>query len=211
MRRGTATTATTVVMMTDNKRSTLRAATAAALLLLTLVAHAGARAVRGQGTAVPAAKEETVDSLTTKAGALSIVRLGEDTDLRMELRLNRKTVQDLSGNMYASFRAHFRNLEVGEAVLMSLGSGGSGCPEMFQLVRVEESGKVSLTEEFGDCSDSPTITLELLPAEQLSLRFPGYYRLSQQDEPGFRKPPPTTWVYRKGVLRELKPAAKRRG
>jgi hypothetical protein len=28
---------------------------------------------------------------------------------------------------------------------------------------------------------------------------------------GFRKPPPTTWVYRKGVLRELKPAAKKKG
>lgn len=195
--------------MTDNKRSTLRAATAVALLLLTLAAHAGAQVVRKPENVVLAVKEETVDALMTKAGTLSIVRLGEETDLRMELRLNRKTVHDLSGNMYASFRAHFRNLEVGEAVLLSLGSGGSGCPELFQLVRVEESGKVSLTEEFGDCSDSPTITLELLPEEQLSLRFPGYYRLSQQDEPGFRKPPPTTWVYKKGVLRELKPAKKR--
>ena len=201
----------TVVTMTDNKRSILRAAAVAALLLSTPLAPAGAQESRKQGTAQLAVKEEAVDSLTTKAGTLSIVRLGEDTDLRMELRLNRKTVQDLSGNMYASFRAHFRNLEVGEAVLMSLGSGGSGCPEMFQLVRVEESGKVSLTEEFGDCSDSPTITLELLPEEQLSLRFPGYYRLSQQEEPGFRRPPPTTWVYKKGVLRELKPAAKKRG
>lgn len=196
--------------MTDNKRSTLRAAVAAALLLLTLSAHVGAQAVRKQENVALAVKEETVDSLTTKAGLLSIVKLGEETDLRMELRLNRKTVHDLSGNMYAGFRAHFRNLEVGEAVLMSLGSGGSGCPEMFQIVRVEESGKVSLTEEFGDCSDSPTITLQLLPDEQLSLRFPGYYRLSQESEPGFRKPPPTTWVYKKGVLRELKPAAKKR-
>jgi hypothetical protein len=199
-----------VVTMTDNKRSTLRAAVAAALLLLTLNAPAHAQAVRKQENVSLAVKEETVDSLLTKAGTLSIVRLGEDTDLRMELRLNRKAVHDLNGNMYAGFRAHFHNLEVGEAVLMSLGSGGSGCPEMFQIVRVEESGRVSLTEEFGDCSDSPTITLQLLPDEQLSLRFPGYYRLSQESEPGFRKPPPTTWVYQKGVLRELKPAAKKR-
>jgi hypothetical protein len=199
--------------MTNNKRSTPRAATvaAAALLLLTLHAPARAQVVRKQEHVTLAVKEETLDSLTTKAGALSIVRLGEDTDLRMELRLNRRTVHNLDGNMYAGFRAHFRNLEAGEAVVMFLGSGGSGCPEMFQLVRVEESGRVSLTEAFGDCSDSPTITLELLPEEQISLRFPGYYRLSQQDEPGFRKPPPTTWVYRKGVLRELKPAAKKRG
>ena len=187
---------------TNDKRPVRNAAAAALLLLLLLPATAGAR--QGQ-------KEETLDSLTTKAGALTIVRLGEDVDLKMELRLNGKLVHSLEGNMYAGFRAHFRNLEVGEAVLMSLGSGGSGCPEMFQIVRVEESGKVSLTEEFGDCSDSPTITLQLLPEEQLSLRFPGYYRLSQESEPGFRRPPPTTWVYKKGVLRELKPAAKKKG
>jgi hypothetical protein len=197
--------------MTDNKRSTLRAAAVAALILFTAHAPSRAQVVRKQENVQLAVKEQTLDSLATKAGALSIVRLGEDTDLRMELRLNRKTVHNLDGNMYAGFRAHFRNLEVGEAVVMSLGSGGSGCPEMFQLVRVEESGRVSLTEEFGDCSDSPTITLQLLPDEQISLRFPGYYRLSQQEEPGFRKPPPTTWVYKKGVLRELKPAAKRKG
>jgi hypothetical protein len=191
-----------------NKRFILGAATAAALLLLSL--HAGARAARRQGSVAPSAKEEALDTLATKAGALSIVRLGEETDLRMELRLGRKTVHDLSGNMYAGFRAHFRSLEVGEAVVMSLGSGGSGCPEMFQIVRVEASGKVSLTDEFGDCSDSPNITLETLPAERILLRFPGYYRLSQQEEPGFRKPPPTTWVYQKGVLKELKPAAGKR-
>lgn len=195
--------------MTDNKRSTLRAATAVALLLL-LSAHAFAQEVRKPERITTGAKQQTVDSLTTKAGTLSIVRLGEDVDLRMELRLKGRTVQSLDGNMYAGFRAHFRNLEVGEAVLMSLGSGGSGCPEMFQIIRVEESGRVSLTDEFGDCSDSPTITLQLLPDEQLQLRFPGYYRLSQESEPGFRKPPPTTWVYKKGILRELKPAAKKR-
>lgn len=201
--------------MTDNRRSTLRKRSrlraAAALLLCLLSAHAGAQEVRKPERITTGAQEETVDTLTTKAGTLSIVRLGEETDLRMELRLKGKTVHDLSGNMYAGFRAHFRNLEVGEAVVMSLGSGGSGCPEMFQLVRVEETGRTSLTDEFGDCSDSPTITLQLLPDEQIQFRFPGYYRLSQESEPGFRKPPPTTWVYRKGVLRELKPAAKKKG
>lgn len=195
--------------MTDSKRSTLRAA-AVALLFLIPLAPSRAQEVRKPERITRGAKEETVDTLTTKAGALAIVRLGEAVDLRMELRLNGRTVQTLDGNMYAGFRAHFRNLEVGEAVLMSLGSGGSGCPEMFQIVRVDGSGRASLTEEFGDCSDSPTITLQLLPEEQLSLRFPGYYRLSQESEPGFRKPPPTTWVYKRGVLRELKPAAKKR-
>jgi len=109
--------------------------------------------------------------------------------------------------MYAGFKAHFRELETGEAVVMWVSEGGSACPAQFRVIRVVGEGKVSVTEEFGDCGDSPTITLQLIPDEQIQFRFQGYYRLAQQDEPGFRKPPPTTWVYKQGVLKELKPAA----
>ncbi len=184
--------------MTDNKRSTLRAALVVAALLL-LTAHARAQ----QG--------ETVDSLQTGAGALALVRTGEATDLAMELRLNGKKVLDVEA-MYAGFKAHFRELDSGEAVVMWASEGGSACPAQFRVIRVVGDGKVTATEEFGDCGDSPTITLQLIPEEEITFRFQGYYRLAQQSEPGFRKPPPSTWVYRKGVLRELKPAAtKKRG
>lgn len=185
----------------NNMRPTLRAATSAALLLLTLLAPA--RAQEGR-------KGETLDSVRTGAGTLALVRAGEATDLAMELRLNDRKLLDV-GAMYAGFKAHFRELESGEVVVMWASEGGSACPAQFRLIRVVGEGKVAVTEEFGDCSDSPTITLQLLPEEEISLRFPGYYRLSQAGEPGFRKPPPTTWVYKKGVLRELKPATKRRG
>ena len=187
--------------MTDDKRSTLRAAAFAVLLLLTL--YAPARAQESQ-------KGETVDSIQTGAGRLALVRTGEATDLEMELRLNDRKVLDVEA-MYAGFKAHFRELESGEAVVMWVSEGGSACPAQFRVIRVVGEGKVSATEEFGDCGDSPTITLQLIPDEEISFRFQGYYRLSQQSEPGFRKPPPTTWVYRKGVLRELKPATKRKG
>jgi hypothetical protein len=186
--------------MTDDKRSILRAA-AFALLCLTLLAPA--RAQEGQ-------KGETVDSVRTGAGTLALVRTGEAAELAMELRLNGKKVLDVEA-MSAGFKAHFRELESGEAVVMWASEGGSACPAQFRVIRVLGEGKVSATEEFGDCGDSPTITLQLIPDEEISFRFQGYYRLSQQSEPGFRKPPPTTWVYKKGVLRELKPAAKRRG
>ena len=196
--------------MTDNKRSTLRAAAFAALLFLTLLAPARAQVVRKQEEVTVAPKEETVDTVQTGAGALALVRVGFETDLQMELRLRGRKVADVAGTMHAGFKAHFRELEAGEVVVMWSSEGGSACPAQFRLVRVAGEGKVAVTEEFGDCSDSPTITLELLPEEQILLRFPGYYRLSQQEEPGFRKPPPTTWVYKKGVLRELKPATKKR-
>ena len=37
------------------------------------------------------------------------------------------------------------------------------------------------------------------------------YRLAEAQEPGFRKPPPTTWIYSKGVLQVKAPAPRRRG
>ena len=192
------------------------AAALALLLLCALCPPAPPRAraqqpLNKEENVVLAAQGENVDSLQTGAGTLALVRLGDESDLRMELRLNGKKVADVEGTMHAGFKAHFREMESGEVVVMWSSEGGSACPAQFRLVRVAGEGKVSVTDEFGDCSDSPTITLQLLPEEQLLLRFPGYYRLSQAEEPGFRKPPPTTWVYRKGVLSEQKPAAKRRG
>jgi len=34
---------------------------------------------------------------------------------------------------------------------------------------------------------------------------------TKADEPGFRRPAPTAYVYRKGLLKEPKPAAMKRG
>ena len=182
-----------------------RAALALACCALLALAAADARA-QGGGQA-----ETTVDSLLTKAGPLALVRVGEETDLKMELRLGGRKLRDMEV-MYASFVAHFRELSTdGEVVVMSVSEGGTACPAQFQIVRVEGAGKASVTDEFGDCSDSPTITLEQLPVEQITLRFPGYYRLAEAREPGFRKPPPTTWVYSKGVLQVKAAAPRRRG
>jgi hypothetical protein len=198
------------VVMTNRKRSMLSAGLAAALLLLTLHAPARARQLGKPENVVLDVKEETVDSLQTGAGTLTLVRTGEPVDLQLELRLNGRKVLDAEA-MYAGFKAHFREMETGEVVVMWSSEGGSACPAQFRLIRVVGEGKVTVTEEFGDCGDSPTITLQLIPEEEITLRFQGYYRLSQESEPGFRKPPSTTWVYKKGVLRELKPAAKKRG
>ena len=178
----------------------------AILLCAALLAPAGADA---QAKA-DASKEETVDTVLTAAGTLSIVRAGPEEGLRLELRLNGKRVEVVDGAMYAGFTAHFRAMESGEVIVMRVGDGGSGCPAQFRLVRIVDEARVSMTDEFGDCSDSPDITLKPLAGEELQFRFPGYYRLMDSEQPGFRKPPPTTWVYKKGVLRELRPAAKKR-
>jgi len=176
---------------------------------VSLLAPAGVGAQDAPAAGAP--KEEKVDSVLTAAGTLNIVRVDPDGGMTLELRLDGKKVADVDGMLYAGFEVHFRSLGGGEVVVMSVSEGGSACPAQFQIIRVEGAGKASVTDEFGDCSDSPTITLEQLPVEQITLRFPGYYRLAEAREPGFRKPPPTTWVYSKGVLQVKAAAPRRRG
>ena len=182
-----------------------------ALCALALV-FACAPQVFAQKPPLPA-QETTVESLLTNAGTLSIVRIGEDTDLKMELRLEGKKVYAIEGNMTAGFVAQFRTYSSGEVIVMTVSEGGTACPAQFQIVRIEGPGKVSVTDEFGDCGDLPTITLQQLPEDQVTLRFQGYYPLRAAEEPGFKPPPPTTWVYKKGVLKQLNAATppKRRG
>jgi hypothetical protein len=187
--------------MTDKKRTTLRAATAAAVLLV-LTLHAPARAQTGGGDG---------ETLPTRSGVLGIHRVGDESDLKWELRLGRRTVLQTEGESFVHFEAFFPNLSQGEVAIVSFNSGGNACPAQFRVVRVVSADRVEVSEEFGDCADSPTITLRQLPEEELTIGFPGYYQLWQSQEPGFRKPPPATWVYKKGVLRELKPAAKKKG
>jgi len=171
---------------------------AAAALLLLLNAHARAQAGGGDG-----------ETLTTKAGVLGIHRVGDESDFKWELRLGRKAVLETEGSSFVHFEAFFPNLSEGEVAIVSFNSGGNGCPAQFRVVRVVSAERVDVSEEFGDCSDSPDITLKQLPEAELQIRFPGFYQLWQEREPGFRRPPPTTWVYRKGVLRELKPARRK--
>src|SRR5205085_10193740 len=91
------------------------------------------------------AQEATVESLLTNAGTLSIVRIGEDTDLKMELRLKGRKVYDIEGNMSAGFVAQFRTYASGEIVVMTVSEGGSACPAHFQIIHVEDAGKVTVT------------------------------------------------------------------
>ena len=175
---------------------------ACALMLLALC---------GTGPRAFAQGDKVEESVQTGAGSLDIVRVGGEDDLNWELRLGKKTLQSMEGASFVHFVAHFMQLNMGEVVVVSVNSGGTACPAQFQVVRIVENG-AQVSEEFGDCADSPTITLKQLPDEEIIFGFPGYYQLWQSREPGFVKPAPTTYVYKKGVLKELKATnAKRRG
>jgi len=175
---------------------------ACALVIFTLCAPAPRALVR---------EDKIEESVMTAAGPLEIVRLGGEGELEWELRLNKKSVESFGGAFSVHFVAHFPQLNMGEVVVVSVNSGGNACPSQFRVVRIVENG-AQVSDEFGDCADSPTITLKQLPEEELAFGFPGYYQLWQTREPGFVKPAPTTYVYKKGVLKELKATnPKRRG
>lgn len=166
-------------------------------------------AICATGSSAFAQGDRVEESVTTGAGSLDIVRVGGGDDLNWELRLGRKTLQSMEGASFVHFVAHFMQLNMGEVVVVSVNSGGNACPAQFRVVRIVGDG-AQVSEEFGDCADSPTITLKQLPEEEITFGFPGYYQLWQTREPGFVKPAPTTYVYKKGVLKELKPAPRKR-
>jgi hypothetical protein len=113
----------------------------------------------------------------------------------------------IQGTENASLHAYFSSSEIGDVAVLSVTSGGNGCPAMFRIAYPDSSGKYVVTKEFGDCSDIPTIIFE---EKQVTVKFPGYAPLSAQSEPNFRSPPPTTYVFSNGRLREIKTQNKRR-
>lgn len=167
---------------------------ACALLLCALCAS---------GSGASAQDDKVEESVMTGGGQLDIVRLGNHDEIEWELRLGRKTLVGIAGASFIHFVAHFPQLSMGEVVVVSVNSGGNACPAQFRVVRIVENG-AQVSDEFGDCADSPTITLKQLPEEEITFGFPGYYQLWQTREPGFVKPGPTAYVYKKGVLKELK-------
>ena len=113
----------------------------------------------------------------------------------------------IRGTENASLHAYFSSSEIGDVAVLSVFGGGSACPAMFRIAYPDSSGKYVVTKEFGDCSDIPTIIFE---EKKVTLKFPGYAPLSAQSEPNFRSPPPTTYEFSNGKLREIKTQNKRR-
>ena len=113
----------------------------------------------------------------------------------------------IRGTENASLHAYFSSSEIGDVAVLSVFGEGNVCFVMFRIAYPDSSGKYVVTKEFGDCSDIPTIIFE---EKQVTLKFPGYAPLSAQSEPNFRSPPPTTYVFSNGKLREIKTQNKRR-
>ncbi|MBC7806686.1 MAG: hypothetical protein H7145_11095 [Akkermansiaceae bacterium] len=152
-----------------------------------------------------------IQSVSTVGGVLTITQSGP-TGLAADgqlytVRLGGKIIathKDVASVRLYSYNARYG---MGDTVVLGVAMGGNACPAVFRVVHIKSATKYYITEEFGDCSEEPTVRAE---RERLQMVFPGYYRLSQLQEPGFRKPSPTTFVYRdSGKITELRPAKKK--
>lgn len=144
------------------------------------------------------------DSVTTVGGVLTIT---PPKDFKCTIRLGGKPIHTFTDARYVNIYSFNSRYEMGDTVLISVANGGNGCPAMFYVVHIKSATKYYVTEEFGDCSDIPTVSAGL---DRLEVKFPGFYQLWQKSEPGFKQPLPTTYVYRdNGKVTELRPAKKK--
>lgn len=166
-------------------------------------------AVLGFSQQVP---QQVTESLNTNVGELKIIRIGNEDGIPEEtvflVQLNRRTIATINEVASVSFYAHFMQLEMGEIVILSVSARGNACPALYRIIQLQSAERYVVTQEFGDCSDTPTVIQE---PERITVRFPGYYALRDTTMPGFRPPPPKTWIFHNSVLREVRiPSTPRR-
>lgn len=157
------------------------------------------------------AEKPRVESVTTEGGLLTITHTGPNGPNAIgqvyTVRLGGKTIHTFKEMAYVNIYSFNSRYEMGDTVLLSVANGGNGCPAMFYIVHIKSPKEYYITEEFGDCSDVPSVNAG---RQQMEIKFPGFYQLWQESEPGFKPPPPTTYVYRdKGKVTELRPTKKK--
>ena len=101
--------------------------------------------------------------------------------------------------------AYFSGDEIGDIAIVGIADKGTSCPAMFRIVYPDSSPRdpqYHATQEFGDCSDIPTINFQ---RNRITLTFPGWAPYRESSRPGFRGyPPPTTYVFANRTLRQIK-------
>ena len=166
------------------------------LLLPALLALAACRIAptRTGGAGESSGVTEVQTRLRMPGGEVTVTRTGEEgreTGMFVVAVGEQEVFRD-SMSYAVEVYAYAARLDEDPVVVFALSSGGSGCPVMYRMVHLTGESDPLVTEPFGDCSDIPRVSLE---GERLRMRFPGFYHASRRREPGFRPPPPSTYVY----------------
>lgn len=100
----------------------------------------------------------TEDHVGTVAGRLSVgEKISNDVSIKT-LALDERVIYENEEAYFLSIEKAFSGLDK-TVVLVTVGSGGSGCPVQYRFVLVRKNGTVEVTDEFGTCSDLPAVSI----------------------------------------------------
>jgi len=111
-------------------------------------------------------------------------------ELEKDLVLNKKTVASIEAYS-ASIEYKFK-IDDKDVLLIGVGSGGNACPANYMFATISPAGKFSKTEEFGNCSDIPTVKYD---DKSITVSLPSG---------GGRRSKTESWTYLNGNVQKQK-------
>lgn len=123
-----------------------------------LIAEAHAASGVSQATVIKEQPGPLTDRVNTVAGEAVITDIkSKDGAVTKGISLNGKSVYDQNG-WILTFEGAYEY--PGKTVLLvSTSDGGTACPSKYLFLTIRRDGTVGVTDEFGTCSDLPTVTL----------------------------------------------------
>ncbi len=94
--------------------------------------------------------------------------------------------------------AYFAGSEMGDVAIVGIADKGTSCPAMFRIVYPDSSPRYPqyhATQEFGDCTDVPTIEFD---RNRILIRFGGWPKSQRHSFVA-----PSTYVFANRTLRQL--------
>jgi hypothetical protein len=129
------------------------------------------------------------DKVDTVGGAFAIVT-NKKNEFAKDFVLNKKTVASVEA-YNATIEYKFK-IDDKDVVLIGVSGGGNACPANYMFATISSAGKFSKTEEFGNCSDIPTVKYD---DKSISVSLPSG---------GGRKIKMETWTYENGKVDKQK-------
>jgi len=104
---------------------------------------------------VAAEKVTSPQEIATVAGRLEIADKEElpSGSYAHRVLLKGKVIAELVGNNSVFFEDAYPDDKNARLVLLALGTGGSSCPNYFQILEIKPNGSTLLTDKFGTCSE----------------------------------------------------------
>jgi len=97
---------------------------------------------------------KVIDSVNTIAGSMKIVRVGRGADRVHTIQIAGNPVSTIPGLLTVDIASSYPKPPRTQLVLLALNSGGTACPILFRIVKINKNSKASISDEFGTCSET---------------------------------------------------------